>query len=162
MAGKMKQNQQVEAGEQVELELELTEEQGIPAPEAMESTEVYTEELPEYEGQDGEKVLFPGGPSLDQVEAWRSQYKDVYFTEFDDMEVFIWRPLIRKEYKDVMKIQNADNHYKEERICERVVLWPQNYGFMAMTQGKAGIPTLIAEQVLEKSGFHAQVGAKKL
>ena len=157
MAGKQKVQQEFE--EQVALELDVEEVESTEGPAPLES---YTEEMPEFEGENGEKVLFPGGPSLDQVEAWRSQYKDIYLTEFDDMEVFIWRPLIRKEYKDVMKIQNADNHYKEERICERVVLWPQNYGFMAMTQGKAGVPTLIAELVMEKSGFQAQVGAKKL
>jgi hypothetical protein len=121
-----------------------------------------TEKLPEFEGEDGASILFPGGPSLDQVEDWRSRFKDVFLTEFEDGEVVIWRSLIRKEYKDVMKIPNADNFYKEERICEKVVLWPENYGFMAMAQGKAGIPTLIAELVMEKSGFQAKTGAVRL
>jgi hypothetical protein len=33
---------------------------------------------------------------------------------------------------------------------------------MAMAQGKAGIPTLIAELVMEKSGFQAKTGAVRL
>lgn len=119
-------------------------------------------ELPEFEGEDGQAILFPGGPTLDSVEEWRSRYKDVFLTEFDDGEVVVWRSLVRKEYKDIMKIQGADNFYKEERICEKVVLWPENYGFMAMAQGKAGIPTLIAELVMEKSGFQAKTGAMRL
>jgi hypothetical protein len=145
---------------------------GVVAPQEVQYEEVelledeqegaVTEKLPEFEGENGEAVLFPGGPSLDRVEEWRSRFKDIFLTEFDDGEVVVWRSLVRKEYKDIMKIQGADNFYKEERICERVVLWPENYGFMAMAQGKAGIPTLIAELVMEKSGFQAKTGAMRL
>lgn len=118
--------------------------------------------MPEFTGENGQALLFPGGPTLDQVEDWRSRYKDIFLTEFDEDDVVIWRTLLRKEYKDIMKIQGADNYYKEERICEKVVLWPENFGFMAMAQGKAGIPTLVSELVMEKSGFQAKTGAMKL
>jgi hypothetical protein len=113
-------------------------------------------------GPNGEELLFPNGPSVSQVEEWKSRFGDeVYLTEFEE-EIFLWRPISRKEYKGVMKIQNADSFYKEERICEAVVLYPANYNFMTMTSGKAGIPTLLAELVMEKSGFQAKTGAMKL
>lgn len=115
-----------------------------------------------FEGEDGESLLFPGGPTLDQVEEWRSRYKDIYLTEFDEGDVIIWRTLVRKEYKEIMKINGADSYYKEERICEKVVLYPKDFGFMSMAQGKAGIPTLVAELVMEKSGFQAKTGAMRL
>lgn len=128
----------------------------------MEEEVVNTQEVPEAIGEDGQALLFPGGPTLDQVEDWRSRFKDIFLTEFEEGDVIIWRALIRKEYKDIMKIQGADNYYKEERICEKVVLWPEKYGFMQMAQGKAGIPTLVAELVMEKSGFQAKTGAMRL
>ncbi|HLO11243.1 MAG TPA: tail chaperonin [Pseudoneobacillus sp.] len=112
--------------------------------------------------QDGDKEIYEGGPTFNQLEAWKSQFKAIYLTEFDDENVFIWRALNRKEYKDVMKIDNADQFYKEERICEKCVLWPQNFGFLAMSGGKAGIPSYIAEQIMDKSGFVAKTGALKL
>lgn len=110
---------------------------------------------------DGKELLFPGGPTLDKVEEWKSQYGEIYLTEFEE-DVFIWRSLTRKEYKDVMKVERADNFYKEERICDKVVIYPETYNFMQMAQGKAGIPTLISELVMEKSGFQAKTGALRL
>lgn len=111
--------------------------------------------------EDGNELLFPGGPTLAKVEEWKSLYGDIYLTEFDE-EVFVWRTLKRKEYKEIMKIQGADQFYREERICEKVVLYPEHYNFMEMGRGKAGIPTLLSELIMEKSGFQAKTGAMKL
>lgn len=138
--------------------MEAHEVEGVEEVEAQEES-VLPDELI---GPNGEELLFPNGPSVSQVEEWKSQYSDeVYLTEFEE-DIFLWRPITRKEYKGVMKIQNADSFYKEERICEAVVLYPAGYNFMAMTAGKAGIPTLLAELVMEKSGFQAKTGAMKL
>lgn len=110
-----------------------------------------------------EQEIFPGGPTHNQLEKWKSAYNgEVYLTEFDEDTVFVWRPIKRKEYKDIAKIQNADNFYKEERICEKSVLFPTNYSFMHMSTGKAGVPTLLSELILEKSGFVAKTGAMRL
>lgn len=141
----------------IEEEVEMLEVEGT------EEEQVETSVLPdELIGPDGEELLFPNGPSVPQVEEWKSRFGDeIYLTEFEE-EIFLWRPITRKEYKQVMKVPNADSFYKEERICEAVILFPQNYNFMTMTQGKAGIPTLLAELVMEKSGFQAKTGAMKL
>jgi hypothetical protein len=138
-------------------------EEEVEMMEEVEAVEEQPTELPEeLIGPDGEELLFPNGPSVAQVEEWKSRFGDeIYLTEFEE-EVFLWRPITRKEYKGVMKVPNADSFYKEERICEAVILYPQNYNFMAMTSGKAGIPTLLAELVMEKSGFQAKTGAMKL
>lgn len=110
-----------------------------------------------------EQEIFPGGPTYNELEKWKSMYSgEVYLTEFDEEDVFVWRPIKRKEYKDIAKIQNADQFYKEERICEKSVLFPAGYGFMNMSNGKAGIPTLLHELILEKSGFVAKTGAMRL
>jgi hypothetical protein len=61
-----------------------------------------------------------------------------------------------------MKINGADQYYKEERIVDKVMLYPENYNFISMTNGKAGVPTLLSELVMEKSGFSAKTGAVKL
>lgn len=127
--------------------------------EAVDVSKAFDEEDPAL----AEQEIFPGGPTYNDLEKWKSQYNgEVYLTEFDDENIFVWRPIKRKEYKDVAKIQNADNFYKEERICEKVMLFPVNYGFMNMSTGKAGIPTLLNELILEKSGFVAKTGAMRL
>lgn len=146
--------------EEVEFE-EVEEATTVPAPEVPVAPE--EDEIdPELLGPNGEELLFPGGPSLNKVEEWKSQFGgEVYLTEFEE-EVFLWRPIKRKEYKEIAKIQNADSFYKEERIAERCVLYPENYNFMSMTAGKAGIPTLLAELIMEKSGFQAKTGAMRI
>jgi hypothetical protein len=142
------------------VEEEVMEVQEIEGSEEEQVENVLPDELV---GPNGEELLFPNGPSVAQVEEWKSQFSDeVYLTEFSDEDIFLWRPITRKEYKGVMKVNNADSFYKEERICEAVVLFPTGYNFMSMTTGKAGIPTLLAELVMEKSGFQAKTGAMKL
>jgi len=148
-----------------EVELEVQEVQGeLEGPEAIEEVELVEEEFNENElmfDGDGNELLFPGGPTLAKIEEWKSLHGDVYLTEFDE-DVYLWRSLRRKEYKDIMKINGADQYYKEERIVDKVMLYPENYNFMSMTNGKAGVPTLLSELVMEKSGFSAKTGAVKL
>lgn len=110
---------------------------------------------------EGNELLFPDGPTLAKIEEWKSLHGDIYLTEFDE-DIFVWRSLRRKEYKEVMKINGADQYYKEERVVDKVMLYPENYNFISMSSGKAGIPTLLSELVMEKSGFQAKTGAMKL
>lgn len=112
-------------------------------------------------GPDGKELLFPDGPTISKVEEWKSLHGDIFLSEFGE-DVYIWRIIRRQEYKAIMKVQSADAHYREERICEAVVLYPENYDFNAMANGKAGIPTLLGEMILEKSGFQATTGAMQL
>jgi hypothetical protein len=103
------------------------------------------------------EAVFEGGPSQAKIDEFKSRFGQIYLTEFDD-EVFIWRTLTRKEFKEIMKTDGADALYREERICEKCVLWPEKYDFMAMTTGKAGTPTLLSEQIMDRSGFTAKTG----
>lgn len=121
------------------------------------------QEFDEDDVNKAEQEIYPGGPTYNDLEKWKSLYNgEVYLTDFDEENVFVWRPIKRKEYKDIAKLANADNFYKEERICEKALLFPANYGFMNMANGKAGIPTLLHELILEKSGFVAKTGAMRL
>ncbi len=129
--------------------------------EVVDEVNIVEEEYGSVFNSDGEELLFPEGPTLNKIEEWKSRYKDIYFTEFDE-DVFIWHCLSRKEYKDIMKVQGADSYYKEERVCEKCIIWPVSYNFSNMASGKAGIPTFLSEQIMDKSGFSARASAIKL
>lgn len=121
------------------------------------------EEFEEDDASKAEEEIFEGGPTYNDLEKWKSMYNgEIYLTEFDEESIFVWRPIKRKEYKDIAKLQSADNFYKEERICEKSILFPAGYGFMNMSNGKAGIPTILHELILEKSGFVPKTGAMRL
>lgn len=114
------------------------------------------------EVEKGTEEVFEGGPTKSQIEDWKKQFGDIYMTEFDS-ETFVWRTLTRLEFKRVINAEGAENDwYREERVAELCVLWPENYGHDEIVNGKAGIPAMLADQVMNKSGFMPRTGAQKL
>lgn len=105
-----------------------------------------------------QEALYSGGPAQVNIDKWKEEFGQVYMTEMDEDEIFIWRVLSRKEFKELMKIDNADAMYREERMTETCVLWPEGYNFTTISTGKAGIPTVLAEQIMERSGFAPKTG----
>lgn len=76
------------------------------------------------------------------------RFGEVYLVEAED-EVFIFRLLTRKEYKEILQI--ADNKdMAEEMICQMAVVYPQGLNF---GRGAAGLPSLIAPHIVNESGF---------
>jgi len=108
-----------------------------------------------------QKPIFPNGPLRDEVEAWKEKYRAVYFTPFDD-DVFVWRALERMEYREIISKKDLSQLDREEIFVEKCVLFPRNYTKERMTTGKAGIPSLLAEMIMDKSGFVAQSAPIKL
>ena len=103
-----------------------------------------------------EDVVFPGGPLRTEVASWKKQFEinghTVNLSEIGD-ELFIWRTLNRVEYREIMAIPNTDPLQREEIICEVCVLYPYDYNFKSMSERKAGVPALLAEQIMKESAF---------
>lgn len=78
----------------------------------------------------------------------RRDYKTLYTYQFED-EVFIYRPIGRKEYKDVFLNEQLDDASKEEALCEICVLYPQDYDFADCDE--AGLPTALASEIIKNS-----------
>lgn len=104
--------------------------------------------------------IYPGGPTYRQIEEWKARYGRVYFTNFgtdEQPEIYIWRTLSRLEFKELAKTGGAgkqgDGMWKEERLIEKCVLWPSLSGPVAINSLRAGIPTVLADQIMERSGF---------
>lgn len=114
-----------------------------------EYTEKPTPSLREYD-----ELLFPGGPSKLDLDAWKKDWNgyDIYITEILN-QTFIFRTLNRYEYKQLITLQNIDALQREEIICQTVTLWPQEYSWKEMATTLAGVPSTYAEIIMEKSGF---------
>lgn len=127
-------------------------EEGLPPAEgAVMAPEQPTEdELKPMEGE----PLWQNGPTQELVDEWKAQYGEIYQSPFGD-DIYVWRCMTRDEYKSVLRIQvpRGDTMFREEKICEICVLWPRGYKVQIMGKEKAGIPTLLAEQIMDKSGF---------
>ena len=108
-----------------------------------------------------DQPIYPGGPPESVVASWKKQFGDVYLTDVSD-QGFIWRTLSRIEYKQIVSIPNTDPLIREEMICETCVLWPMDYDAIGMGGDKAGIPSMLSEQIMEKSAFTRMILPQKL
>lgn len=134
---------------------ELIEEAQEVKEEAVEIEEVdaYESEEEEMDHQ-GTDEIFPFGPTYDQLEDWKSRFDgEIYMSDFNN-QIFLWRPIRRKEYRDLQRVDGAkDEYYMEEAMCRTCVLWPEDYALHKITFGKAGVPTTLSQLIMERSGF---------
>lgn len=108
----------------------------------------------------GSEEIFEGGPTYDQLAEWKSRFRgEIYMTDYEDLgeDIFIWRPLSRKEYRGMNRAEGKDEFYVEESICRTCVLWPEDYSRKSLIYGKAGIPTVLASFITKHSGFDRPV-----
>lgn len=88
----------------------------------------------------------------------KEKYGDVYKSVIDEL-VIVWRPLTRDEYKEIVAAE-VDIIEKEEIISKKCVVWPEltEEDWKKMP---AGIPTLLSDNIMAKSGFE-QTSVEKL
>lgn len=116
-----------------------------------------------------ETEIWTGGPTAGTVKDWMEQYKGVYVTSISFEEHYAWRTLKRSEYARIStqlesiaegKSETEITMLNEELICMTCVLYPE------ITEAElddlpAGIPTLISQHILERSGFTA-IGLREM
>ena len=103
-----------------------------------------------------DKPMFEGGPLESEVLAWKKQFGRIYQLKHEG-RVYIWRPMNRFEYKEIMSIPNTNELMREEMICEVCVLFPYDYSYATMVNDLGGLPSLLAENIMQKSGFTRRV-----
>lgn len=132
------------------------------AADAMDNSDEATssvEDLPD------EELIWPGGPTAGQIKLWKQEHGDVYVTSITYEKHIVWRTLNRLEYKNLMKKmgqlvqagQLTDSEaslWNEESISEICILYPA-FDKQSLVSEMAGLPSLIAQEVLEASGFQA-------
>lgn len=92
-------------------------------------------------------------PTDEKLQEWENLYKKVFRSELTEEDTFYFRPLTRREFKELANVE-MDQLSKEESLCEICVLWPENYNAAAIDEGLAGAPTILAEQIMRESGFN--------
>lgn len=99
--------------------------------------------------------IFPGGPTMQQINAWKKQYGNkytIFVIKIEDM-YFIARNINRYEYKQLVALENVDALQREEIICETAILFPYNVAWNTIATDKAGLPSTLSEIIMTKSGF---------
>lgn len=88
-------------------------------------------------------------PMIDLTEIYlelKEKYTEVFMFQVDN-QVFLYKQLGRKDYKDLLEAECSD-YEKEELICKECVLFPENYDF---EECDAGIPTQLTKTILKNS-----------
>jgi hypothetical protein len=130
-----------------------------------ESNNLVTENPTTVEDLPDNELIWPDGPTAGQIKLWKKEFGDVYVTSITFDKHIAWRTLSRLEYKSLVRkmeqlmeagqLSSAEaNLWNEEAIAEICVLFPQ-YDRQSITADLAGLPSLIAQEVLEASGFVA-------
>jgi hypothetical protein len=93
-------------------------------------------------------------PSDAQIEEWKKQFGKVYTIGLNEDEYFLFRPLRRLEWRNLLKAlaKQTDEMKKKEAICQRAVLWP-TMSPDSMSRLPAGTPDTLYEMVLQASNF---------
>lgn len=126
------------------------------------SAETLDEEYVEaYPGPEETEEVFPGGPTWADVAEWKSKYGEVYHVVINGQD-YIFRPLTRLEYKNIMRSRENDPYFREEKTCEVCVLWPKDFKGAVLASAPAGVPTILAEHIMERSGFTLEAAARPL
>ena len=92
-----------------------------------------------------------GRPDDQQIENWKSQYGEVFLMSFDENDNYVWRPIKRLEYKNMLQQAKDDAHF-QEMLVQRCVLWP-HIGPERLTGGKAGTVPTLYNVIMEGSNF---------
>lgn len=94
-------------------------------------------------------------PMISQLEAWKTKYNNIYVSQVGEerKEIFVWRTLQRREYKD-MQIGAATDSQEafNEMLVEKCILFPF-YDYQFRSTSDAGIISTLGQQISYKSGF---------
>lgn len=127
--------------------------------------EVEQEEFPEVEDLDPSAEIWEGGPNAGQIMTWKEKYGDVFVSSFTPDDHIVWRTMNRFEYRNHVKqmeqmaqtgqVTTAEaGLINEEAMCQICVLYPSiTPEFLATCE--AGVPSSLANDILEASGFVA-------
>lgn len=131
----------------------------------LDESAVTGEDYKDIEDVPDEEEIWENGPKAGIIKEWKKQYGDIYITSITYDKHVVWRVLNRAEYKQIVKkmeqlvqagqLSTAEaNLWNEETIAELCMLYPK-FDKNNATGFMAGLPSLIAQEVLEASGFVA-------
>lgn len=92
-----------------------------------------------------------------ELEKWKAEHGALYRTEYFG-EGFVWRPLKRKEFVEVMNMTNEDNpeelfYERQEVIVRKTVLSPAPERVAELIEQRGGLASGLSDEIMEKSGF---------
>ena len=76
-----------------------------------------------------------------------AEYGNICFAEYNG-EIYIYKLLSRKSYKNLISNPNLTQIEKEDEVCKECILWPRDFD---PDEYEAGMPTYLFEQIMTNS-----------
>jgi len=98
----------------------------------------------------------PGAPTEEQIALWKTQCKAVYLFPLDNKEIYVWRPLIYREWQQLKSNEElVKNETKfQEHVVMRAVLWPK-LDVLTINASRAGLVQTLFSLIMQGSYFLA-------
>lgn len=91
-------------------------------------------------------------PQVIDVRNWKSKYGKIYMsTVVEDTEIYVWRPILRQEWKELISRDFADDMLRQEALLEKCLLFPRIE--TVKRSRPAGILAALETKVMFQSGF---------
>lgn len=96
----------------------------------------------------------------DLLKNWKHKYGKIYASKVtDDPVVYIWRPLLRLEYKSMVgtstetgTVKWSDDFLRQDAILKACLLFPKP-DYLFLRDVRAGVAETLHQQILYQSGF---------
>ncbi len=81
------------------------------------------------------------------IEETFQKYNAIFFSEIDN-QLYAYRPLGRKEYKDILSNENLDDWDKQDAIVKTAIVYPTD---LDLDNCPAGVPDQLCNDIVSKS-----------
>lgn len=88
--------------------------------------------------------------SIQEVIDEALENNEYFFSMYVGEEVFIYRPITRLEYKNILEDTAISEEDKKDAICRKCLLYPDSYDF---DNCLAGVPEQLSADIIEKSAL---------
>ena len=91
------------------------------------------------------------GVTQEQINDWKSKFGEVWSQKLGD-DQYVYRPIRRFEYKQVMNTPDSNRAFNEEKIVQMCVVYP-SMDATKMPSMKAGTISTLVELIMAASNF---------
>lgn len=94
-----------------------------------------------------------GAPKSEMIENWKKIHGDIYVLPLDIKEMYIWRPLRKLEYDNIINSEVAKNDASfREAVVLRALLWPKLMPEQ-LAASRAGLTDTLFQVIMQGSYF---------
>lgn len=91
-------------------------------------------------------------PSVIDVKNWKSKFGKIYLSSVvEDSEVYVWRPILRQEWKAILGSGYTDDLLRQEALLKNCLLFPKLE--TVLYNRPAGVMSSLETKIMFQSGF---------